>query len=185
MRPRVLVVDDDAGVRYTLREILESADIEVFDVCDGVEALAWLGKNRVDLMITDLQMPRLDGMKMLEALKAEPFSPKTILITAHGSERHAVQAMKLGAFDYFSKPFDVDEVMGVVERAVASVRADEENEQLRAEVLLSRYMVFGSDAMKKLALLVYRVAPKDVTVLITGQSGTGKERIASAIVGGS
>lgn len=185
MKPRVLVVDDDSGVRYTLKEILESIDIEVFEAADGAEALSWLAAHRADLVITDLQMPRVDGMKLLERLQATPPAPKTILLTAHGSERHAVQAMKLGAFDYFSKPFDTDEVLGVVERAVASVRAEQENEQLRAELLLSRHLVFASDAMKKLALLVYRVAPKDVTVLITGPSGTGKERVASAIVGGS
>jgi two-component system response regulator HydG len=185
VKPRILVVDDDAGVRYTLKEILESVDIEVFEAADGVDALAWLGEHRVDLVIADLQMPRMDGMQLLERLQSAPPSPKTILLTAHGSERHAVQAMKLGAFDYFSKPFDADEVVEVVERAVASVRAEQENEQLRAELLLSRHMVFVSEPMKKVALLVYRVAPKDVTVLITGPSGTGKERVASAIVGGS
>jgi len=185
MKPRILVVDDDPGVRYTLREILESIDVDVFESPDGVEALAWLAQHRADLVISDLQMPRMDGMKLLERLQACPPSPKTILLTAHGSERHAVQAMKLGAYDYFSKPFDTDEVLGVVERAVASVRAEQENEQLRAELLLARHMVFASEPMKRLALLVYRVAPKDVTVLITGPSGTGKERVAAAIVGGS
>jgi len=185
MKPRVLVVDDDAGVRYTLREILESADIEVVEAPDGVEALAWCTENTVDLVVTDLQMPRMDGMTLLERFRAKPHAPRTILITAHGSERHAVQAMKLGAYDYFSKPFDVDEVIGVVERAVASVRTDQENEQLRADLLLSKHAVFASGAMKKLALLVYRVAPKDVTVLISGPSGTGKEGVAHAIVAGS
>ncbi len=185
MKPRILVVDDDPGVRYTLKEILESVDAEVFEAADGVDALAWLEKHRADLVITDLQMPRLNGMQLLERLRATLPAPKTILLTAHGSERHAVQAMKLGAYDYFSKPFDTDEVLEVVDRAVGSVRAEMENEQLRAELLLARHMVFASEAMKKLALLVYRVAPKDVTVLITGPSGTGKERVASAIVGGS
>ncbi|HNS98238.1 MAG TPA: sigma-54 dependent transcriptional regulator [Polyangiaceae bacterium] len=185
MKPRVLIVDDDTGVRYTLREILESAEMDVIEARDGVEALGWLQTHRADLVITDLQMPRLDGLQLLERLQAAPPAPKTILLTAHGSERHAVRAMKLGAFDYFSKPFDTEEVLGVVERAVASVRAEQENEQLRAELLLSRHVVFASEAMKRIALLVYRVAPKDVTVLITGPSGTGKERIAGAIVAGS
>ncbi|MBI5532347.1 MAG: sigma-54-dependent Fis family transcriptional regulator [Deltaproteobacteria bacterium] len=185
MKPRVLVVDDDAGVRYTLREILESSDIDVAEAADGVEALSWLQGNRADLLITDLMMPNLDGMKLLERLKAIPQAPKVIMLTAHGSERHAVQAIKLGACDYFSKPFDADQVMRVVERAVAAVRMQEENEQLRAELLLSRHMVFTSDAMKRVALLVYRVAPRNVSVLITGPSGTGKERVADAIVAGS
>ena len=185
MKPRILVVDDDPGVRYTLREILETADTEVFEVEDGLAALAWLGHERADLVITDLRMPRLDGMKLLEQIGALPDRPKVIVLTAHGSERHAVEAMKLGAWDYFAKPFDADVVLGGVERAVASVRRDQENERLRAELLLSRHMVFASEAMRKLALLVYRIAPRDVTVLITGPSGSGKERLAEAVVAGS
>ena len=76
MKPRVLVVDDDAGVRYTLREILESADIQVFDASDGADAAAWLAENATDLVITDLRMPRMDGMKLLEHLQSAPPRPK-------------------------------------------------------------------------------------------------------------
>lgn len=185
MKPRILVVDDDEGVRYTLREILETSDMEVYEAADGLKALQWLGQNRVELVITDLLMPHLDGMKLLERIAEAPQPPKVIVLTAHGSERHAVQAIKLGAHDYFSKPFDADQVLHVVQRAVESVRRDEENEQLRAELMLAHHIVFGSEPMRKLALLIYRVAPRDVTVLITGPSGTGKERIAEAIVAGS
>jgi two-component system response regulator HydG len=185
VKPRVLVVDDDAGVRYTLREILESAEIEVFESEDGAAALEWLGRERADLVITDLRMPHLDGMKLLGRIGSLPDAPKVIVLTAHGSERHAVEAMKLGAYDYFAKPFDADVVLKGVERAVASVRRDQENEQLRAELLLSRHLVFASEPMKRLALLVYRVAPRDVSVLITGPSGVGKERLAEALVAGS
>jgi two-component system, NtrC family, response regulator HydG len=185
MKPRILVVDDDAGVRYTLREILESSDMQVFEASDGQQALGWLQHDRADLMITDLRMPHLDGMKLLARLTEVPQPPKTIVLTAHGSERHAVEAIKLGAYDYFSKPFDADQVLQVVERAVASVRRDDENEQLRAELLLARHMVFASEPMRRVALLVSRVAPRDVTVLLTGPSGTGKERLAEAIVAGS
>ena len=185
MKPKILVVDDDPGVRYTLREILETADTEVVEAEDGLAALDWLGEERADLVITDLRMPRLDGMKLLARIGALPDPPKVIVLTAHGSERHAVEAMKLGAYDYFAKPFDADVVLGGVERAVASVRRDQENEQLRAELLLSRHLVFASEAMRQLALLVYRIAPRDVTVLITGPSGTGKERLAEAVVAGS
>ena len=108
-----------------------------------------------------------------------------ILITAHGSERAAVEAIKGGAFDYFRKPFESDELLAVVERAVESVRLCADNERLEAELLLSRAMVFAAPAMKQLALLVQRVASKDVTVLISGESGTGKERLAEALVLGS
>jgi DNA-binding NtrC family response regulator len=185
MKPRILVCDDDAGVRYTLREILESAHMDVAEAPDGEAALEWLRRERADLLITDLLMPRLDGMGLLRRLGEVPAPPRAIMLTAHGSERHAVEAMKLGAYDYFAKPFDADAVLAVVERAVATVRRDAENEQLKAELALARHLVFASDAMRRLALLVWRVAPRTVTVLITGPSGTGKERVAEAIVAAS
>jgi DNA-binding NtrC family response regulator len=185
VKPKILVCDDDAGVRYTLREILEAGDMEVTEASDGEAALAYLGRERADLLITDLRMPRLDGMKLLGRLGEVPTPPKAIMLTAHGSERHAVEAMKLGAYDYLTKPFDADAVLQIVERAVASVRRDQENEQLRAELRLSRHLVFASEAMRRVALLVARVAPRDVTVLLQGPSGTGKERIAEALVAAS
>ncbi|MBI5480368.1 MAG: sigma-54-dependent Fis family transcriptional regulator [Deltaproteobacteria bacterium] len=185
MTPKILVCDDDAGVRYTLREILEAGDMEVAEAADGEAALDYLRTTHADLMITDLRMPRLDGMKLLGRLGEVPTPPKAVVLTAHGSERHAVEAMKLGAYDYLTKPFDADAVLQIVERAVASVRRDQENEQLRAELLLSRHLVFASEAMRRVALLVFRVAPRDVTVLLQGSSGTGKERIAEALVAAS
>jgi two-component system, NtrC family, response regulator HydG len=185
VKAQILVVDDDPGVRYTLREILENADTAVAEAEDGVAALAFLETGHADLVITDLRMPKLDGMKLLGELIARADPPRVVVLTAHGSERHAVQAMKLGAYDYFAKPFDADLVVQVAERALASVRRDQENEQLRAELLLARHLVFASPAMKQVALLVYRVAPRDVTVLVTGPSGSGKERVADALVAGS
>ncbi len=185
MKPVILVVDDDSGVRYTLREILQESDMDVIEASDGLQALDVLAKTHADLIICDLAMPGMDGMELLGTLADMPQAPKTIMITAHGSEQRAVQAMKLGAYDYFAKPFDIDEVMSVVNRAVSFARMDQENEQLRAQLQLAKHMVFASDAMKHIALLVYRVAPRDVTVLITGPSGTGKERVAQAIVAAS
>jgi two-component system response regulator HydG len=185
MKPVVLVVDDDPGVRYTLRELLEEAEMQVAEAGDGREALDWLAEQHADLVISDLAMPGLDGMGLLRELAAMPGAPRVIVITAHGSERAAVEAMKLGAFDYFAKPFDIDAIMQVIERAVASVRQERENEQLRAELHLARHMVFASDAMRRLALLVQRAGPRDVTVLISGPSGTGKELLAEALVAAS
>jgi two-component system response regulator HydG len=129
----------------------------------------------------------MDGLQLLAKLDEAGLGrasggPRFILITAHGSERHAVEAMKRGAFDYFKKPFDNDELLAVVGRAVESAALRAENERLSGELNLSRSLLFASPAMSRLALLVGRVAPKDVTVLITGESGTGKERIAEAIV---
>jgi DNA-binding NtrC family response regulator len=182
MRARILVVDDDAVGRYTLRGLLEEEGLAVEEAPDGAAALELLTKGEFDLVISDLRMPRLDGMELLRRAQGLTPPPRIVLLTAHGSERHAVEAMKLGALDYFRKPFEVDEVLAVVRRAVATLKLERENEQLRGEVNLLHSLVFASPAMSRLALLVERVAPRDVTVLITGESGTGKERVAEALV---
>ncbi|HEX9308901.1 MAG TPA: sigma-54 dependent transcriptional regulator [Anaeromyxobacter sp.] len=182
---RVLVVDDDAGVRYTLREILESEGLAVDEAADGAEALARYEAHAVPLVVTDLRMPGMDGMELLRRLAARTPAPRVVVITAHGSERQAVEAMKAGAHDYFKKPFETEELVAVVRRALEAVRLAHENERLSGELALARTMVFVSEAMRRLAVLVARVAPRDVTVLLGGESGTGKERVAEAIVLGS
>jgi DNA-binding NtrC family response regulator len=186
MIPRILVVDDDAALRFTLRGILEDAGMLVDEASDGALALAKVeAGGGYHLILSDLRMPKMDGLMLLDRLRQLPGAPRLILITAHGSERAAVEAMKRGAYDYFRKPFEADELLAVVERAVESVRLSSDNERLEAELLLSRSMVFAAPAMKQLALLTQRVASKEVTVLITGESGTGKERLAEALVRGS
>ena len=179
---RVLVVDDDPGVRYTMSEILASEEIAVEVAADGQEALEKYDASPVPLVLTDLRMPRKDGMELLRELMRRVPAPRVVVITAHGSERQAVEAMKAGAYDYFKKPFETEDLLAVVRRAVEAVRLAQENEQLHGELALARSMVFASGAMRRLAVLVGRVAPKDVTVLITGESGTGKERVAEAVV---
>ncbi len=185
MTASVLVVDDEASLRYTLREILEAAGLVVGEASDGLMALEIMEKQRFSLVISDLRMPRLDGMGLLHKLQGMPGSPPVIVITAHGSERQAVEAMKAGASDYFRKPFDVDELVAVVLRHLRSAQLAEENERLTGELNLSKSLVFSSQAMSRLAVLVARIAPREVTVLITGESGTGKERVAEALVRGS
>ncbi|MGC3997687.1 MAG: sigma-54 dependent transcriptional regulator [Anaeromyxobacter sp.] len=179
---RVLVVDDDPGVRYTLREILASEGLQVEEAVDGAEGLARYDAAPVPLVITDLRMPHMDGLELLRQLAQRAPAPRVVMITAHGSERQAVEAIKAGAYDYFKKPFETEELLGVVRRAIEAVRLAHENERLQGELVLSRSMVFTSEAMRRLGVLVGRVAPRDVTVLLTGESGTGKERVAEAIV---
>ena len=182
MSPVVLVVDDEPGVRYTLRAILEDQGWTVEEAADGLDGLERVRRGGIDLVLTDLRMPRLDGMQLLVELAALPGAPRAVVITAHGSERHAVDAMKRGALDYFAKPFEADEIVRVVRRSLEQLRLADENRRLRARLALGRTMVFESPAMVKVAELVERVAPRDVTVLITGESGTGKELVARAIV---
>ncbi len=183
-QPRALVVDDDDGVRYTLSGILSDHDVHVTEAASAEAALTTL-QTTVEpfhLVITDLRMPGKSGLDLLSEVSALPAAPRVILITAHGSERVAVEAMKRGAYDYFRKPFEMDELMAVVDRALETVRLEVENERLASALTLSQTMVFASEPMQRLAVLVHRVAPRDVTVLIRGESGTGKERVADAIV---
>ncbi|HMV65878.1 MAG TPA: sigma-54 dependent transcriptional regulator [Myxococcota bacterium] len=183
MTARVLVVDDEPAMRFTVRGVLEDAGLDVVEASDGLAALAALDAGPpVHVIVTDLRMPGMDGMALLRAVVTRPEAPRVVLITAHGDERAAVQAMKEGAWDYFRKPFDIDELLAVVERAAAAHRLRTENERLQGELNLSRSLVFASPAMSRLAVLVQRMGPRDVTVLLTGESGTGKERVAEAIV---
>lgn len=183
MTGRVLVVDDEPAVRFTLKAILEEEGVAVLEAGDGAEALEALrGREDVDLVITDLRMPRMDGFALLGALADLPHAPPTVVVTAHGSERTAVRAMKAGALDYFGKPYDADEIAAVVRRCLATVRIAGENRRLRARLALGRTMVFESEAMMRVAEQVERIAPRDVSVLVVGESGTGKELVARALV---
>jgi two-component system, NtrC family, response regulator HydG len=183
--PRALVVDDDAGMRFMLRDALVTAGLDVDEAQDGLAALERIGAGGYHLVITDLRMPRLDGLSLLRRLREMPSAPRVVLITAHGSEQHIVEALRLGVFDYLRKPCPIAELMAVVARATEDVRLRLENERLAGELALSHAVVLRSSAMEELAVLVARAARRDVTVLVTGESGTGKERIAEAIVGGS
>ncbi|MCB9601130.1 MAG: sigma-54-dependent Fis family transcriptional regulator [Sandaracinus sp.] len=183
MSARVLVVDDDASIRYTLRGFLEDAGHEVLEAGDGLAGLERLSEDpEIALVITDLRMPKLDGLGLLERVRAMPSPPTVVMITAHGSEREAVEAMKRGAFDYFRKPFEPDDLLAVFERALERETLRADKRRLEGELNLARTMVFESAAMRRLAEWVQRVAPRDVTVLICGESGTGKERVAEAVV---
>jgi two-component system response regulator HydG len=184
-KPTVLIVEDDAAVRYTLRAILEDEGFAVREAADGEAGLEIVDAEPIDLVLTDLRMPKMDGMALLGELARIPGGPRAIMITAYGSERLAVEAMKQGALDYFSKPFEPAEIARVVRRNLETVRLSDENEALRAELKLHRHMVFDSAPMRKVAKMVERVAARDVTVLIQGESGTGKELVARAIVEGS
>ncbi len=183
-RACVLVVDDERSVRFTLRAILEDEEgLAVLEAADAAEALETLRlRPDLELVLTDLKMPGHDGMWLLERLAALPGAPPAIMITAHGSERAAVAAIRAGALDYFAKPFDTDDVLRVVRRSLHTAALRRENTSLRARLTLAQHMVFESPAIQRVAELVERVAPRDVPVLIVGESGTGKELVARSLV---
>ncbi len=188
MTAQVLVVDDDPGVRYTLREVLEAGGAAALEAATGEEALRRFDAEPVPLVVTDLRMPGMDGLELLRRLLERSPAPRVVMVTAHGSERQAVEAMKAGAYDYLRKPFDNDELLAVVRRALEASRLSSEasrltteNERLQGELALAGSIALASEPMRELARLVARVAPRDVTVLILGETGSGKERVAEAL----
>src|SRR6202158_804081 len=180
---RVLIVDDELGVRESLRMVLKER-YDVLLAVSGNAALERIVTEPFDVILLDILMPGLDGLEVLERIKEQGSAVQVIMLTATKTVKTAVSAMKLGAFDYVTKPFDVDELQLIVERAVQSAELAREVEALRSEVGL-RYSfenIVGSTAKLQAVLrTVSMVAPLKTTVLITGESGTGKELIAKAI----
>jgi DNA-binding NtrC family response regulator len=181
---KVLIVDDDAGVRESLRMVLKE-HYEPITTTSGEEALATIGEIRPNVVLLDVLMPGLDGLSVLERLKAEQDGRiPVVMLTATKTVKTAVTAMKLGAFDYVTKPFDVEELLIIVDRATCDAARTAELEQLRWEVG-RRYspsnIIGNAPRMQEIFRTIGMVAPLKTTVLITGESGTGKELIAKAI----
>lgn len=182
--PRILVVDDEMIVCESCRRILEEEGYEVETALSGEEAFRKMRENSFEIVITDLKMPGIDGMEVLRTLKKEYPETIIIMITGFSTVETAVEAMKLGAFDYIPKPFTPDEVSIVVKKAIEQKSLLLENIYLRQE-LQEKYgfhnIVGKSKRMQEIYRIIAKVAHTDSTVLIYGQSGTGKELIARAI----
>ena len=141
---RVLVIDDESSMRYTLEAVLGDAGFDVETADGGASGIAAFEARGADVVLTDLAMPEVDGMQVLGALRAQDPSVPVLMLTAHGSERVAVAAMKAGAFDYLPKPFDPDELVLAVARGVETRRLRLENARLRTEASLGRTIVAES-----------------------------------------
>ncbi len=181
--PRVLVVDDERNIRTVLRAMLQRAGFETVQAQDGQAALAiWEKEGPFDAVITDLKMPHIDGMELLRRLSAMQPEVSVVMITAHGSVGSAVEAVKLGAFDYIEKPFDKDHLLATLDKAVRTTRQAENHASPLDSDESGRYGLVGtSPAMQSLYDVIERVADTPSTVLITGESGTGKELVAKAL----
>jgi two-component system response regulator AtoC len=178
---RVLVIDDDASLRFALEAVLGDAGLTVVTCASGAAGLQTFEASGADAVLTDLAMPEMDGLEVLTRLRALDAGVPVIMLTAHGSERVAVAAMKAGAYHYLPKPFDPDEVVLAVRRAMETRSLRLQNALLRTESTLGRAIVAASPAMRRVLETVARVAPKDVTVLFTGPSGAGKDVVATAL----
>ena len=183
MRPVILIVDDDPGIRESFRLILEE-HYELIEAGDGRQAIEIVRTSDIDLVLLDIRLPEMDGIEVLERIKALDDQVEVILVTAVKTVRTAVAAMKLGAFDYVTKPFEEDDLLSVVRRALERRSLEREVVFLRSE-LARRHdpgeIVGHHPEMQKLFRLIAQVARNATTVLITGESGTGKELVARAI----
>ncbi len=181
---RILVVDDDGSLRRVTQVQLEQSGYQVSTAADGNEALTILQKTPQDLVITDLKMPGLSGMDLLEKIRTEYPEIIVIMVTAFGTVETAVEAMKAGAYDYITKPVNLDELKLIISRALAHQRLLEEVRNLRAS-LDAKYgfenIIGRSDALLYVLDMAARAAHSDSTVLIRGETGTGKELVARAI----
>jgi two-component system response regulator AtoC len=175
----VLIVDDEASVRFTLSELVSERGHEPIAVANGEQALENL--DQADVAVTDLSMPGMNGFELLEKIVARRPDLPVVMLTARGSERAAVRAMKLGAYDYLAKPFDIDELWLTLERALELVELRRRERRLDTELALGRRIVAEHPAMLRLLESVARVAAREVPVLLQGETGTGKELIASLL----
>lgn len=181
---RILVVDDEPSIRESLSGWLRQDGFEVDTAADGVAALAKVQENRYDIMLIDVKMPEMDGLTLLKKLKEDDPEVAVVMMTAHGAIQDAVDAMRLGAYDYLLKPFDLEELSLTVDKLVRLQTLAMENLILKDRMAtMSRFenLVGQSPPMLRLFEAIVDVAQTDATVLITGETGTGKELVARAI----
>ena len=181
---RILVVDDDPEIREGVADVLRQAGYDVDDAKDGKKAIKCIETGSYDLVLTDLNLPKVDGMKVLRHVLDESPDTICIILTGFGTFKGSVEAIKMGAFDYISKPVKSDEIVIVVEKALKYRSLERENillkQQLRKKYQFENF-IGDSKPIQKVFELIEKVADTDSTVLITGESGTGKELIAKAI----
>lgn len=179
---RILAVDDEPSMRRLLEISLRQAGYQPVVAENGEEALTILRTDNIDLVVSDLHMPVMDGLKLLEALRAENIETPVIIVTAQGEIASAVQAMKLGASDYILRPFDLETLEIAISRALSVTRLKIENQFLRDEAeQIGKSLIGESPAIRKVHQAISQVAAEKATVLIAGETGTGKELVARAI----
>ena len=183
-KPSILIVDDEKAARYGMKKLLEKDNYLVYEAKDGADAMQIIKAHYPALVFLDINMPQLDGMKTMEMINAMKNPPLVVIVTAYGSEKIAVEAMKKGAYDYVAKPYEIDELRIIAKNAFEKISLQEENARLRLEIgrLEGLGEIIGqSETIKEVFDRIGKVGTTDVTVLIEGESGSGKELVAREI----
>lgn len=175
--PHILIIDDERSIRSTLREILEYEKYTVEDAADGEAGLQMVKPHKYDAILCDIKMPKMDGIEVLTRIMAITDTP-VIMISGHGTIETAVEAIKKGAYDYISKPIDLNRLLITLRNAFDRTRLVDETLSLKRLIGTSYEMIGQSEAMMQIRAMIEKVAPTDARVLVTGQNGTGKELVA-------
>ena len=181
MKPKVLIVDDEESIRSSMRMIFEYEGYDVLLAANGPAGLKMAEREAPDLILLDIKMPQMDGIEVLKKLKEAPDGPPVVILSGHGTVQTAVEATKLGAFDFIEKPPESERILLVARNALSQKKLRDENRQLRLS-FDARYRIVGrSPSLEKVTDAIQRAAPTNATVLIMGESGVGKELVARAI----
>jgi two-component system nitrogen regulation response regulator NtrX len=181
VKPRVLVIDDEEAIRSSLQMMFEYEGYDCLQAASGPAGLKIVETYQPDIVFLDIKMPGIDGLEVLKTLKQDPNAPPVVILSGHGSVKTAVEATKLGAFDFIEKPPDSERILLVARNALSQKKLVEENRRLKLS-FDERYRMEGeSAALQKVWEAIRRAAPTNATVLITGESGVGKELVARAI----
>ncbi len=181
--PNILVVEDDVENRAAMVKVLQGAGYDTNETDNGQTALDYILEDNVDILVTDLRLPVMDGVELLKRAKASSQEIEVILVTGHGTVELAVEAIKEGAYDFITKPIKKAQLLRAVEKAAEKQYLSRENRQLRSQLTQTntRRLIYASAEIRNIARMVDQVAPSTATVLLTGESGTGKEVVADAI----
>ncbi|MDQ3050730.1 MAG: sigma-54 dependent transcriptional regulator [Bacteroidota bacterium] len=176
--PKILIIDDEKSIRNTLREILSYEGYEVTEAQDGSEGLKYAEKEKFDIILSDIKMPKMDGIEVLE--KLQEITPETpvVMISGHGNIDTAVEAIRKGAFDYISKPLDLNRMLVTIRNAMDRSVLVKETKTLKRKIYKTNDIVGTSEPIQLIKSMIDKVAPTEARVLVTGGNGTGKELVA-------